>query len=191
MHGRHGYAGRRLNLLKTEPFPSQAAQFGHHVRGQRRATGGFAAAGLARFDAFGEAYPFLLGDSGQKANDCLAEHTRAVEVLLGEGLELHAGRREPLQVVERFGHALAAEAVEAPEQHHVEAALVGIGEELLELRPLSAAAAFLVAVLLIDGVAQPLGKGAQFAQLVVVRLAFVFGRDAGVDGNIHYTTVIQ
>lgn len=57
-------------------------------------------------------------------------------------------------MVKRFGHAFATEAVEAPKQHHIEAPLVSIDRELLELRPLTAAPALLVAVLLIAGCSQ-------------------------------------
>ena len=64
-------------------------------------------------------------------------------------------------MVQRLSHPLPTEAVQAPEQYHVEAPLVGIGKELLERGTLGIAAAFMVAVLLIDGVAQPLGEGAQ------------------------------
>jgi hypothetical protein len=67
---------------------------------------------------------------------------------------------------------------------------VGIDEELLKLGPLCAAPAFLVAVLLIDGVAQARSKSAQFAELVLVGLAFVFGRNAGVNGG-RYSSLLR
>ena len=60
---------------------------------------------------------------------------------------------------------------------------MGIGQHPLEMGALGGAAAFLVAVLLLDGVAQPLGEGPQLAELVVVGLALVMGRDAGLDGG--------
>ena len=93
-------------------------------------------------------------------------------------------------MIQGFGHALAAEAVEAPEQHHVEAPLVGIEKQLLKRGALGGTAAFLVAVLLIDGVAQPLGKGPQLVELVVVGLALVAGADAGVEGSCHLTKYV-
>lgn len=93
-------------------------------------------------------HPILLGNGGQEADDVILEHAGAVEELLGEGLELHPGGGQLLQVVQRFGHALPAEAVERPEQHRVEAALVGIEQQLLELGAVGGAAAVLVAVLL-------------------------------------------
>jgi hypothetical protein len=132
---------------------SQAEHFCHHVVGQRRAAGRFVTTGLARLDALGEAHSLLLSDGIQKADDSLAEHTDAIELLLGKGLELYAGRIRLLLVIERFGHALTPKAVEASEQHHVEAPLVGIKKELLKLRPLGAAPAFLVSVFSIDAVA--------------------------------------
>jgi hypothetical protein len=76
-----------------------------------------------------------------------------------------------LQLVERFGHAFAAEAVQAPEQHHAEASLVGILKELLELEPFRAASTFLGTVLLLNGVAQPRGKGPQWPLAFVLRRA--------------------
>lgn len=68
---------------------------------------------------------------------------------------------------------------------------MSIKEKLLELGPLGAAPAFLVAVLFIDGVTQPLGKGAQLTELILVGLALVFGRDAGVDGNSQIVTDLK
>ena len=44
---------------------------------------------------------------------------------------------------------------------------------------------FQAIVTLMYRVAQPLGKGPQFAEFVLVSLAFVFGRDTGVDGSSH------
>lgn len=89
-------------------------------------------------------------------------------------------------MVERLGNPFATKAVEDPEQHRVEAPLVSVKEELLELGPLSTAAAFLVAVLFIVNVNQPLGEGSQLAQLVVVGLALVTGAYAGIDGSYNY-----
>jgi hypothetical protein len=71
---------------------------------------------------------------------------------------LRAGRLELLQLVEHFGHALAAELVQASEQNPAKTALVGIEKELRELRPFCAAPTCLVTILRLDGVAQPRGK---------------------------------
>ena len=96
MHSGHRHASGQLNLFEAEPLPSQAAQFGHHVIGQRWATGRLAAAGLPGLDTLGEAHALLLGNGGQKADDSVTEEASTVEVLLGERLELHARGREPL-----------------------------------------------------------------------------------------------
>lgn len=113
MHRRYGYAGSHLNLFKAEPFPSHAAQFGHYLLRQCSMTSCLATARLPSLDALRK--PLLLGNGGQQADNGFTEHPRAVEVLLCEGFELHASCCALLQVVERFGHAFAAEAVEALE----------------------------------------------------------------------------
>lgn len=82
-----------------------------------------------------------------------------------------------------FSPVLSAKEVQAAEQHHVETPLVGIEKELLGLEPLSRTATFLVAVLSVDRIAQALGKGTQFKELVVVGLAFVTSRDTGIDAG--------
>lgn len=67
--------------------------------------------------------------------------------------------------------------------------LVGIGKELLALGTVGRAARLLFGVLLIDGVAVGLGVSAQVGQLVVGGLALVLGRNAGIEGNCHYSFI--
>lgn len=187
MHRRHRYARRQLNLLEAEALPAQPPHFGHFGRGKAGSSRFFRTTGLPRFDALGKAYPLLLGDSGQNSDDGLPEKACAVKILLGEGLERHTGYIQALKMIERFAYPFPAEAVQAPEQHHVETPLVGVEKELLELRPFGRAAAFLVAVLLINEVAQPLGEGAQFEELVIIGLALIAGGDAGIDGGFSHS----
>ena len=149
----YGHTCGNLNLFKAQALSAQAADLSHYIVSYRRAARLLVTTSLPSLDALREAGALLLSDSGEKTNDGFPKHARAIKVLLGEGLELHAGRREPLQMIECLGHTLAAEAVEAPEQHYIEASLVSIEKKLLELGSLGSAAAFLVAILLIDGVA--------------------------------------
>lgn len=93
-------------------------------------------AGHAGLGALAQAHPLLLGQRGQYRDDGLFEQPGRVEVLLGKRLEAHAPAFELVQVLERRQRPLAAEAVEAPEQHQVEAPPVGIGKQRLELRAL-------------------------------------------------------
>ena len=129
--------------------------------------------------ALAQPHALLLGQDG---NDGILENAGAVEVLLGVGLVAHAVALHRVQVLERRQRPLAAEAVEAPEQHQVKLALVGIGKELLELLTVGRVAGLLLGILLIDSPAVGLGITAQVGQLVVL----VCGRNAGVDGYSHY-----
>ena len=51
---------------------------------------------------------------------------------------------EPIQMLEGFEHALPAQAVESPEQHHIKLALSCIDKELSELCAIGTAAAFMI-----------------------------------------------
>src|SRR5262249_23513089 len=52
---------------------------------------------------------------------------------LGKRVKCHAVAVQTLQVHDRLDHPLAGEAVQRPEQHHVELATVGVVEQLGEL----------------------------------------------------------
>lgn len=64
-----------------------------------------------------QAHARLLGHDSQNGNDGILKDVRAVEVLFGVGLVTHAVALQRIQVLERRQRPLAAEAVEAPEQH--------------------------------------------------------------------------
>jgi hypothetical protein len=84
-------------------------------------------------------------------------------------------------------HAFAGEAVERPEQHAIELALVGILEQRGELFAVFGApfAAFMVNVLVHEFVASAGAPLPQLPQLVLGVLAFVIGTDASVDSYAH------
>src|SRR5262249_21424477 len=93
----------------------------------------------------------------------------------------------PLQITNGWNHPLAGKAIQCPEQHTIELALVGIleqlGESLAGLGTFSAG--FVVDVFMHDrmtGVGAPLP---QLPQLVLRVLAFVVGTNAGVDSYAH------
>ena len=65
----------------------------------------------ARNGALREPHALLLRDDGEDREHRILEQPVAVEVLLREALVTYAGRRQPLQVVERFERALAGEEV--------------------------------------------------------------------------------
>jgi hypothetical protein len=109
----------------------------------------------------------------------------AVEVLLGVGFVAHAVALQRFRVLERRQRALAAEAVEYPEQHQVKLALVSIGEELLKRGAVGRATRFLLGVLFVNVLVVGLGIAAQVGQLIISELAFVLGRDTGIEGYFH------
>ena len=96
MHGGDGYACRHLNLFEAQTLSPQPANLFHFRSGERGAAGLLIAAGLPGFDALREAHPLLFGNGGKNGNDSIPEYACAVEVLLDEGLELHARRVQAL-----------------------------------------------------------------------------------------------
>ena len=84
-------------------------------------------------------------------------------------------------------HAFAGEAIERPEQHAIELALVGILEQRGELFAVFGAlfAAFMVNVLVHEFVASAGAPLPQLSELVLRVLAFVISTDASVDSYAH------
>src|SRR5262249_11523811 len=107
--------------------------------------------------------------------------------LLGIAVKAHAVGSQPLQVQDGRDHAFAGEAVERPEQHAIELALVGILEQRSELLAVLGAlpAAFMVNVLVHELVASAGAPLPQLPQLVLRILTFVVGTDASVDTYAH------
>jgi hypothetical protein len=71
----------------------------------------------------------LLGQRGQQGQqDIPHELIIGRQMWLGIAMEARATGSEALQVHDGWHHALASEAVECPEQHAIELALVGILE---------------------------------------------------------------
>src|ERR1051326_765985 len=89
----------------------------------------------------------LLGDCGQDCDYSVFKHSCAVQVLLGETFPRYAVAVEPLQVFERLQGALAAKAVESPEEHYIEVLQSGILEHLHKRCPLRLGSAHAIGVL--------------------------------------------
>src|SRR5215471_3612043 len=129
----------------------------------------------ARNHAFGKPLGLLLGHGGEHRQQDPADHlVIGTEVRLGVAMEVHAVGVQPLEMMDRRHHALAAKAVERPEHHAIELAAAGVlqqGGKLLALaRALAAAHAVNVFA---DNVAARIGApGAQVAELVLRVLAF-------------------
>src|SRR5262252_1357164 len=102
-------------------------------------------------------------------------------------MEGHAVGVQPLEMMDRRHHALAAKAVERPEQHAIELAAAGgleQGSKLLALAR-ALAAAHAVNVFADNVVARIDAPGAQIAELVLRVLAFVLSRHPRIDRNAH------
>src|SRR6516165_2684534 len=129
-----------------------------------------------------------LGQRGQQGEQDIA-HKLVVggQVRLCVTVESHAVGSQPLPVQDGRDHAFAGEAVERPEQHAIELALVGILEQRSELLAVLGAlpAAFMVNVLVHELVASAGAPLPQLPQLVLRILTFVVGTDASVDSYAH------
>src|SRR5262249_29611614 len=102
-------------------------------------------------------------------------------------MEGHAVGVQPLEMMDRRHHALAAKAVERPEHHAFELAAAGVleqGGKLLALAP-ALSAAHPVNVFVENVVARIGAPGAQVAELVPRALAFVLSRHPRIDRNAH------
>src|SRR5262245_64449524 len=102
-------------------------------------------------------------------------------------MEGHAVGVQPLEMMDRRHHTLAAKAVERPEQHAIEFAAAGVLEQGGKLLTLTRAlaAAHAVNVFADNVVARIGGPGAQIAELVLRVLAFVLSRHPRIDRNAH------
>src|SRR6516164_1815929 len=129
-----------------------------------------------------------LGQRGQQGEQDIA-HKLVVggQVRLCVTVESHAVGSQPLQVQDGRDHAFAGEAVERPEQHAIELALVGILEQRSELLAVLGAlpAAFMVNVLVHELVAIAGAPLAQLSELVLGMLAFVVGRNSCINSYAH------
>src|SRR5262249_46874967 len=101
--------------------------------------------------------------------------------------EGHAVGVQPIEMMDRRHHALAAKAVERPEQHAIELAAAGVLEQGSKLLALARALAAAHAVnVFADNVVARIGApGAQVAELVLRILAFVLSRHPRIDRNAH------
>lgn len=133
--------------------------------------------------ALREADSFLFGDHRQNRNHGLAKHAAGVQILLSETAIADAVPGEGLQIRERLEDALAAEAVQAPEQHQSKLPARGRPEQRLELLPLAVLAGGHVHVFPLDVPALRPGKDPELVELVLVVL--LVGRDAAVNCDIH------
>src|SRR5215472_14882938 len=130
----------------------------------------------------------LLGHRGEHRQQDPPDHlVIGTEVRLGVVVERHAAGIQPLEVMDRRHHTLAAKAVERPEQHAIELAAAGVLEQGGKLFALARALAPAHAVnVLADEVVAGIGTpGAQVAELVLRVLAFVLSRYSGIDRNAH------
>src|SRR5581483_2239569 len=124
---------------------------------------------------------FLLGDSSQNADDCLAERTQRVNVLLSVALESNPQMGKPLKVGEGLKRAFPCQAVKGPEQQHLEAVPSGLIPHATEAGAIAIARRGLVPVFANNAPTLLLGKAAQSNQLVAHVLATIGGRDAQVE----------
>src|SRR5215471_12751954 len=102
-------------------------------------------------------------------------------------MEGHAVGVQPLEMMDRRHHALAAKAVERPEHHAIELAAAGGLEQGGKLLALARALATAHAVnVFADNVVARIGApGAQLAELVLRVLAFVLSRHPRINRNTH------
>src|SRR5262252_9387026 len=102
-------------------------------------------------------------------------------------MEGHAVGVQPLEMMDRRHHALAAKAVERPEHRTIELAAAGVLEQGGKLLALARALAPAHAVnVFADNVVARIGApGAQVAELVLRVLTFVLSRYPGIDSNAH------
>ena len=132
----------------------------------------------AGLGAFGYLLRLDLGERGQQGEKDIA-HKLVVggEMRLGVAVEADAAGSKALQVHDGRHHAFAGEAVERPEQHAIELALVGILEQRSELLAIldAFATAFVVNVFVGDLVASDGAPLAQLSELVLGILPFVVG----------------
>ncbi len=151
-----------------------------------RVTVAEATARLAGFNAASEPAPCLVGEVFQeKGIHCPFEPDMQVaDLALGQGDNLHAGERHPL---EHAGDILlvAADAVECLCEHNIEPAAQGITEQGLDsCSDQRGAGHGTVLVAVHDGPALSLGVQAAQSQLILDRgLALVVGGVAGIERN--------
>src|ERR1700682_1634612 len=104
---------------------------------------------------------------------------------LAVAVETHTMRVQALQVDNSRGQAVAAEAVERPDEDHVELAACGVNEQLRALWSLitTLGAALMLHVFGGDIVIHTAAPGAQLLQLVLGVLALLVRGDSCVDGD--------
>src|SRR5262245_60832384 len=127
----------------------------------------------------------LLGDHRQDREHRVFEDAHRIEILLGEGSPVNAVLGEALEMLKGFEHALTAEAVEAPEEHHVELALAAVGEKLLELFTVAALAAGAIDVLMDHRPVLRRGELPELLKLIGHILPAVAGADSGIERRSH------
>jgi hypothetical protein len=103
----------------------------------------------------------------------------------GETGELDALQTEAPNVVECFTHAFARKTVESPNDHDIEWPARGIRHHRAEPWAVTRPAGFMVLILGNDVPPLRLAKCPELVQLVRGFLAFVGGRNAGVEGGSH------
>ncbi len=96
---------------------------------------------------FRDTNAFLLRDCGYDGDNGVAEGAAGVEVLLDEAAIADAVACQPLQMLQCWQNAFAAESVERPEQQNVELPLGCSLKHLLELLAVGDLAGFVIDVL--------------------------------------------
>ncbi len=138
----------------------------------------------ACFDAFGDKGAFKLGKRGEDAEDERSLWGRGVDVLL-VGDEVDAEAPELIEGVDE-GLGRAGESVVPPDEDDVHLSFPNVVEEALVVGSLFGRACGVVNVFVGNVKASTLGILSKLEELGFWVLAFVEGRDSGVDGDAFF-----
>src|ERR1700759_5264438 len=100
--------------------------------------------------ALADSDPLLLRYGGKDADDGLTEDASRVQILFCKATPVNSIARQPLEMVQRLDRSLTAQAIQTPEQQHVELATAGGLEHALELLPVASFSTGVVPVLMHD-----------------------------------------
>jgi hypothetical protein len=112
----------------------------------------------SRSDSLRDTDAFLFSDPGRNRDHQLPRRSRGAKVLLGETDKLNPVRSKPFDVLERFGDAFAGQAIQSPNEDHIESTLCCISEHPLKLHSIRSATAFVVDVFVSYFPAVPFGE---------------------------------
>src|SRR5260370_22260472 len=136
---------------------------------------------------FRQSNALLFRNSRENRDHRVFEDTTAIKILLGKTPEPNTIRREAVQVLEGFQDAFTREPVQSPKQKQIQLALTGSLKHRLELRTVALAASLAVNELADDFPTLFRGELPKLYELVFGVLSFVFGRDARIDGDSHFS----